>query len=99
MPINPYGRTKLIIEKMLGNFANVDDCADLPAYFNASGAELGRDIGESRDPKTHLIPRAMLALLGGVKELAIFGSDDGPLKRSNILDRWLDWISPTILYP
>src|SRR5260370_16899861 len=44
-------------------------------YFNACGAESSGSIGEFRDPETHLIPRAMMALQGHVGDFAIFGDD------------------------
>lgn len=44
-------------------------------YFNACGADASGTIGELRDPETHLIPRALMALLGHVPDFAIFGED------------------------
>jgi UDP-glucose 4-epimerase len=44
-------------------------------YFNASGADASGAIGELRDPETHLIPRAMMALQGHVPDFAVFGDD------------------------
>jgi UDP-glucose 4-epimerase len=44
-------------------------------YFNASGADESGDIGELRQPETHLIPRAMMALQGHVSDFAVFGDD------------------------
>jgi UDP-arabinose 4-epimerase len=75
-PINPYGQSKLMVEKML------QDCSKawgLQAcslrYFNAAGADPDVEIGESHEPETHLIPLAIDAGLGKIPEIAIFGND------------------------
>ena len=44
-------------------------------YFNASGADPDGEVGELRDPETHLIPRAMMAIQGHLDDFAVFGSD------------------------
>ena len=44
-------------------------------YFNACGADPDGEIGELRDPETHLIPRAMMAIQGHVADFAVFGTD------------------------
>jgi UDP-arabinose 4-epimerase len=75
-PINPYGRTKLIVEHMLNDFDRAyalrSTCL---RYFNACGADPDGDIGEIHDPEPHLIPRAILAALGEIKDFEIHGSD------------------------
>jgi UDP-arabinose 4-epimerase len=57
LPITPYGRTKLAIEKMIGDFSKENKVlyANL-RYFNAAGADLEGETGEAHDPETHLIP-------------------------------------------
>jgi NAD dependent epimerase/dehydratase family len=75
-PVNPYGRTKLICEQMLGDYAaayGIDHIA--LRYFNASGADPEGDLGEDREYEPHLIPRAMMHLLGHLPDFRIFGSD------------------------
>lgn len=75
-PVNPYGRTKLMIEEILADFQRAYALA--PAclrYFNASGADLSGEIGEDHEPETHLIPRAVLAVQGRVDDFAIYGDD------------------------
>jgi UDP-glucose-4-epimerase GalE len=75
-PVNPYGRTKLIIEEMLWDFRAAYGLSPVCLrYFNASGADLSGEIGERHDPETHLIPRALLAAQGKVDDFAIFGDD------------------------
>lgn len=75
-PVNPYGRTKLIIEEMLADFQKAYALASACLrYFNASGADLSGDIGEDHDPETHLIPRALLATQGKIDDFAIYGDD------------------------
>ena len=75
-PINPYGRSKLMVEWIL---ADCDRAWGLKSaclrYFNASGcAEDGR-IGEDHDPETHLIPRVLMALAGEIEGIEVFGTD------------------------
>ena len=75
-PINPYGRSKLMIEQMLDDHRRAYGfSAFCLRYFNASGADASGTIGELRDPETHLIPRAMMALQGHVPDFAVFGDD------------------------
>ena len=64
-PINTYGATKWMIERMLADYRNAYGFgAFCLRYFNASGADASGGIGEFRDNETHLIPRAMMALQG-----------------------------------
>jgi len=44
-------------------------------YFNAAGADPDTEVGELRDPETHLIPRAMMSLQGHISDFAVFGGD------------------------
>ena len=75
-PINPYGRTKLIFEWLLGDFEHAHQIryANL-RYFNAAGAHESGELGEDHRPETHLIPLACDAAIGNGAELMIFGSD------------------------
>ena len=75
-PVNPYGVSKWMIEQILADFrAAYQLKATCLRYFNASGAEKSASIGEFRDPETHLIPRAMMALQRHIDDFAIFGDD------------------------
>jgi UDP-glucose 4-epimerase len=75
-PINPYGASKWMIERMLADYRAAYGFGSFCLrYFNASGADPGGDIGELRDNETHLIPRAMMALQGHVGDFAVFGDD------------------------
>lgn len=75
-PINPYGASKLMVERILADFRAAHGFRSTALrYFNACGADPEGEIGESRDPETHLIPRAMMALQGHVSDFAVFGSD------------------------
>ncbi|PLX34509.1 MAG: UDP-glucose 4-epimerase GalE [Hyphomicrobiales bacterium] len=75
-PVNPYGRTKWMIEQILSDFSQAHGFSAIALrYFNACGADLDGRIGEWHEPETHLIPRAMLALLGHVSDFTIFGND------------------------
>jgi UDP-glucose-4-epimerase GalE len=75
-PINPYGRTKLVCEQMLGDFSQAYGLQSISLrYFNAAGASPGGLIGEKRDPEPHIIPRAIMHALGQLPEFQIFGGD------------------------
>ncbi len=75
-PINPYGASKWMIERLLADYRSAYRLgAFCLRYFNASGADTAGGIGELRDPETHLIPRAMMALQGHVGDFAVFGDD------------------------
>jgi len=75
-PINPYGRTKWIVEMMLRDFATAHGMAWAALrYFNAAGADPDGEIGESHDPETHLIPLALKAAAGTGGDVTVFGDD------------------------
>jgi UDP-arabinose 4-epimerase len=75
-PINPYGRTKLIAELMLGDYAAAFGLRYVALrYFNACGADPEGELGEWHNPETHLIPRALLAAAGSIPCLEVFGDD------------------------
>jgi UDP-glucose 4-epimerase len=75
-PINPYGMTKLMVEKILQDF---DPAYDLKSvsfrYFNAAGADPNGQLGEDHNPETHLIPLVLQTALGKRDSVAIFGTD------------------------
>jgi UDP-arabinose 4-epimerase len=74
-PVNPYGETKLAVEKMLHWYAQAYGIRYAALrYFNAAGADPDGEVGETHDPETHLIPLAIDAAVGA-GELAIFGTD------------------------
>ena len=75
-PVNPYGRTKLAIEHALADYDAAYGLRSMRLrYFNASGCDPDGVVGEVRDLPTHLIPRAILAAMGRLDELALFGDD------------------------
>jgi UDP-arabinose 4-epimerase len=75
-PINPYGRTKLIAEQMLADYSAAYGLRYVALrYFNASGADIDGELGESHSPETHLIPRAMMAAAGSIDFLEVYGDD------------------------
>lgn len=76
-PINPYGASKLMSERMLFDYAARTPsfaCAAL-RYFNVAGAAEDGSLGEDHDPETHLIPAVLQAALGRRQGLTIFGED------------------------
>jgi UDP-glucose-4-epimerase GalE len=76
LPINPYGNTKLAVERALADYAaahGFGTCA--LRYFNASGASPDGDIGEDHDPETHLIPLVLQVALGQRSHIDVFGTD------------------------
>jgi len=75
-PINPYGRSKLVVEQMLFDFERAHGLRSaIMRYFNAAGASPDGEIGETHDPETHLIPLALDAVAGKGSELTVFGTD------------------------
>ncbi|MBY5565658.1 UDP-glucose 4-epimerase GalE [Rhizobium leguminosarum] len=75
-PVNPYGRTKLIFEMALEDFAAAYGIRFAALrYFNAAGADPDGELAERHQPETHLIPRALLAAAGRLERLEIFGTD------------------------
>lgn len=75
-PVNPYGRSKLMIEQILKDF---DQAYGLKSvclrYFNASGADPECELGERHFPETHLIPRVIHTAMGIQSEMLIYGND------------------------
>ncbi|MBW4563610.1 MAG: UDP-glucose 4-epimerase GalE [Mojavia pulchra JT2-VF2] len=75
-PINPYGATKLMVERILSDF---DVAYSLKSvrfrYFNAAGADPNGLLGEDHNPETHLIPLVLLTALGKREYISIFGTD------------------------
>jgi UDP-glucose 4-epimerase len=75
-PINPYGATKLMVERIISDF---DVAYGLKSvmfrYFNAAGADPSGLLGEDHNPETHLIPLVIMTALGKRESVSIFGTD------------------------
>jgi UDP-glucose-4-epimerase GalE len=75
-PVNPYGASKAMVERILCDYQRAHEISAIALrYFNASGADPECELGELRDPETHLIPRAMMAIQGHIHDFAVFGND------------------------
>ncbi|MBD2395978.1 UDP-glucose 4-epimerase GalE [Cyanobacterium aponinum FACHB-4101] len=75
-PINPYGYTKLVVEKMLSDFQRAYNWEYVAfRYFNAAGASSDGLIGEDHNPEPHLIPLILYAALGKRDSISILGDD------------------------
>jgi UDP-glucose-4-epimerase GalE len=75
-PINPYGRSKLMVEQILQDFRAAYGLEYVALrYFNAAGADPEGELGEEHDPETHLIPLVLKTALGQRKTISIFGDD------------------------
>ncbi len=75
-PLNPYGRSKLMVEQMLADFDHAYGQKYIALrYFNAAGADPQARIGENHDPETHLIPLALQAITVKRPPLQLFGQD------------------------
>lgn len=75
-PINPYGRSKLMVEQLLSDFDVAYGMKSVIfRYFNAAGADPSGQLGEDHTPETHLIPLALQAALGQREAISIFGTD------------------------
>ncbi|MFO7960018.1 MAG: UDP-glucose 4-epimerase GalE [Nitriliruptoraceae bacterium] len=73
-PINPYGATKLTVERALADFGEAYGLRSVVLrYFNAAGADPRAVIGERHDPETHLIPRVLEAATGDGTIIEVFG--------------------------
>lgn len=74
-PINPYGASKAMVERMLADAATAYGLRSVALrYFNAAGADPDARIGESHTPETHLIPSVLKAALSG-SPVSVFGDD------------------------
>lgn len=75
LPINPYGTTKMVVERLLDEAARAYGLRAVSLrYFNAAGADPDGDLGESHEPETHLIPNALRAA-DGMATLRVYGGD------------------------
>jgi len=85
IPINPYGRTKLIFEDILQDYANAYNLNYISfRYFCAAGATALH--GESREYETHLIPAVIDHIIGNKSEISVFGSDFDTVDGSGVRD-------------
>ena len=75
-PINPYGKTKLMVENILSDYAAAYNISSVSLrYFNAAGADESGEIGESHNPESHLIPNILRSVTSGAASLKVFGND------------------------
>lgn len=75
-PINPYGASKLAVEKMLDDFEKAHGIRSIAfRYFNVAGADPERQVGEHHVPETHLVPNVLDSVAGARDALTINGTD------------------------
>jgi UDP-arabinose 4-epimerase len=75
-PVNPYGESKLMVERLLYWFSSVYGLRSVALrYFNAAGADPQGELGENHEPETHLIPLVISAAMGLSKALEVYGTD------------------------
>ena len=75
-PINPYGRTKLMVEQVLADYEQAYGLRSVSLrYFNAAGADPEGQLGERHEPETHLIPLVLQAASGRRPNIGVFGRD------------------------
>jgi len=75
-PINPYGASKLMVERILRDYASAYGLNSVSLrYFNACGADPEGELGECHDPETHLIPLVLQAASGRRESITVFGRD------------------------
>ncbi|MFM8517616.1 MAG: UDP-glucose 4-epimerase GalE, partial [Nevskiaceae bacterium] len=75
-PINPYGRSKLMVEQMLADLGRAHGLRSVCLrYFNAAGADPDGQLGERHNPETHLIPLVLQAASGRRPSMSVFGTD------------------------
>lgn len=76
LPINPYGRTKLMVEQALADYDLAYGLKSVCLrYFNAAGADPEGQLGERHEPETHLIPLVLQAASGRRSHISVFGQD------------------------
>lgn len=74
-PVNPYGRSKWMVEQMIADFAMAHGLKSvILRYFNVAGADLDTEIGENHTPETHLLPSVIQTAMGMRKEITIYGT-------------------------
>jgi UDP-glucose 4-epimerase len=104
-PVNPYGATKLAVERMLADCSAAYGLRAVSLrYFNAAGADPRGRLGERHHPETHLIPLVLQAASGRRASISVYGNDyqtrDGTCVRDyiHVVDlcdahlRALDWL-------
>ncbi|MBP7632937.1 UDP-glucose 4-epimerase GalE [Candidatus Ozemobacteraceae bacterium] len=75
-PINPYGSSKMMMERMMGDFAQAHGLRFVALrYFNAAGGDPDAEIGERHEPESHLIPLVLDAARGKRAHVTVFGDD------------------------
>ena len=75
-PVNPYGESKLMVEKVLHWYAHAYGLRYvILRYFNAAGADPDLELGEMHEPEPHLIPRVIAASLGALTAVDVYGTD------------------------
>ena len=75
-PINPYGQTKLMIEKIMDDYDKAYGLRSVRLrYFNVAGADSKARIGEWHEPETHLIPNILKSTFGNAKTFEMYGED------------------------
>lgn len=75
-PINPYAKTKLMIEQILADYETAYGMKYVALrYFNAAGASVSGEIGESHFPEPHLIPLVLFTALGKRESISVYGDD------------------------
>jgi UDP-glucose 4-epimerase len=75
-PVNPYGASKLAMERMLADCSSAYGIGTVVLrYFNAAGADPSGELGERHDPETHLIPLVLQAAAGRRPSISVFGND------------------------
>jgi UDP-glucose 4-epimerase len=75
-PINPYGQTKLMIEKIMDDYDKAYELKSVRLrYFNVAGADSEARIGEWHEPETHLIPNILKSTFSGGKTFEMYGTD------------------------
>jgi UDP-glucose 4-epimerase len=87
-PVSPYGRSKLMVEEVLSDYAVANKQFKFAAlrYFNASGCAMDGTLGEDHDPETHLIPVILQAVMGLRPKLTVYGTDYPTPDGTNVRD-------------
>jgi UDP-glucose 4-epimerase len=75
-PINPYGKSKLMVEEILEDYSKAYDFNYVSLrYFNVAGADFDAEIGEKHNPETHIIPLLLDVAIGKREYFSVFGNN------------------------
>lgn len=87
LPVNPYGRSKLMVEEILKDYAKTKGLQYIALrYFNVAGTDPEGQLGERHEPETHLIPRVLNALFNNTRSVQVYGNQHNTIDGTAVRD-------------